>query len=314
MPKLRNPLANEMLKRGVRTFLLRHFDSRARLPRMSGRIVCHVVDFHRDGTLAAQLDYLADREVKTFRIYTDRPVEVKDLLSSHQRFHKLHALVVPVTEERRTGRIWQLMDNYNLALSGDRWSLALRAGELLLYPHFATRTLPDLCQFLYDEGRRSLFAISLDLYPAQPSSASSFGFGNDGWLFDRYGYTFEFKSALQFDQWQGGFLQRYPKILKAFGRPHLSRTPLVRTGYRGLHTRDLRLGLPRILNIPNSVEHLSPTGCVASDHAYGFFQSRLTDSNRDQEIEKLLSAASVRMQWRHDDLIGSGFMNAGQWL
>jgi hypothetical protein len=303
-----------MWSRGLRCFYLRHFDSDTRRPGMAGRIVCHILDFDGSRSLAAQLSYLAARGVRTFRIYSNRPADVEAILASHQAASGLSACVIPATEPKQRRQVWKKIDNFNFGLPVDRWSLLLKAGELLLYPHFERRSLTDLCQFLFDEGRRSFFAIVLDAYPARAGDDPPFAPGAEGWAIDHFGYAFEFNELMQVDRWHGGFLYRYPDLLGRYGRPHIARTPMIRAGYRTYHTRDLTLALPRRLNLANSPHHLSPTGCIISDNAYEFWLARIDRNRRDEELRKLTSAPQLAFGWRHDELAEKGFMNLGQWL
>jgi hypothetical protein len=310
---VKNPFYHQPWKRALRSYCLRNFDAHANKPKLAGNIVAHIVDLENDESLGAQLRFLREREVKTFRLYTNRPKDIAGLFASDDVLKKSAHAVIDVSSEKAKRQIWKLVDNYNMGLPVDRWSLLLRAGEFLLYPYVETRTLPDLCQFLFDEGRRSLFCISLDLYPIG-ANGGGLTSGSSNWAFDRFGYSFKFDEISQVDRWHGGFLYRFPNHLRAFGRPDLSRTPLTRTGRRVCHTRDLNLALPRRLNLANSTFHLSPTGCIVSNHAYRFFMWRGSKDEPGDVIAKLTSAPRLEMDWRHQSLVTNGLMNEGQWL
>ncbi|MGQ0484141.1 MAG: hypothetical protein ACT4SY_02135 [Hyphomicrobiales bacterium] len=314
MLKKLHPLHRQIFYRGMRSFYLRKLDRHSNEPKFQGQIICHILDLRSGISLLPQLDYLIERDVKTFRIYSTRKEQMERILHSYDRFRGLSTLVIGVPDGMRESALWRLVDNFNFALPRDKWSLILRAGEFLLYPHFETRTISDLCQFLFDEHRRSLFAILLDLYRRDDDdSEPGLVFGSGGWRFDRYGYDFAFNELIQADLWHGGFLYRFPIDYRRFGREHISRVPLVRAGFRTLATKDLVFALPRRLNWANGSAHLSPTACIVSDRAYRFWQSHGLASADGSRRDKLVSAPSLPMRWRHRDLITNGFMNAGQW-
>lgn len=302
-----------MRQRAVRARIRRLLDKNATAPKLSGGIVAHLIDVASDPSLQAQIVFLAERDVKTFRVYTNRPKHVGSIFRDDQSLRGLSHAVIDVSDGPQQQRLWKLVDSYNAGLPDDTWSLVLRAGELLAYPHFATRTLPDLCKFLFDEKRRSLFCLTLDLYPVTPSGAPLRS-GDPGWAFDRFGYSHVHDKRLQLDRWRGGFPARFPDFQRSFGRKDLSRVPLIRIGRGSVHTRNLNHALPRQLNVINARVHLSPTGCILSSHAYRAFEAGGPWQTSREPMAKLVSAPHIEVDWRHHALAENGFMNLGQWL
>lgn len=294
--------------RRARFHLGRHWQRVA--PPMRGRIVCHILDFDRDPALAHQIRFLAERDVRTFRVYTDRPDHVNALLAEGL-LPPSHGLAVVTGVPR--DKVWRQIDLYNWSQSHDKWSLVLNAGEYLLYPYFETRTLTDLCQFLADEHRRTLYCVTLDAYRVdggeQPLVA-----GEDGWRFDRCGYDFTYAVRWDTDRWYGGFLQRFPDSLATFGRQHISRVPLLKIGKKSMYAASLIFAYPPKVNNVSSPMHLSPTGCIVSASAYRHWNWVQWRSNRPYETAKLASAPAADLTWRHEDLAVGGFLNMGQWL
>lgn len=314
MLKKLHPLNRQVFYRGMRSFYLRKLDRHSNEPKVQGKVLCHILDLRNSNSILSQFDYLAERDVKTFRIYSSRKEHIETILHSYDRFRGLSTKVIRVLNGTPENALWRLVDNFNFALPRDKWSLILRSGELLLYPHFETRTISDLCQFLFDEHRRSFFAILLDLYRRDDDDGEAgVAYGSGNWNFDRYGYDFAFNEFVQADLWHGGFLYRFPDVYREFGREHISRVPLVRAGFRTIATKDLILALPRRLNWASCSTHLSPTGCVVSDRAFQFWKSQSTAGAAESRRDKLVSAPSLPMRWRHRDLTTNGFMNAGQW-
>lgn len=290
--------------------LSRHADQSA----VKGRIICHIRDFNAFDGLAEQLQYLADRDVMTFRIYTDRKTYVEEILQSSGVGPRCSTFVQEIKQhDREQNNVWKFVDSYNWSHSHDKWTLLLNTGEYLLYPHFDSRTIPDLCQFLSDEHRRALFSIVLDAYPFD-SSTAPMAYGVAGWHIDRYGYEFRYTGAHDTDIWHGGFTYRFRDKFINLGRKHITRIALQKIGRKSMPSRDLVFALPPKVSTASSANHLSPTGCILSAGFFEHWKARSIEMGQEPDFEKLITAPSMPIQWRSSDLIECGFMNEGQWL
>lgn len=310
----------QLRSRKWRSLSLRRFDKHSSLPRLKGGVVAHIMDFSNDESLEAQLLFLRLRDVKTFRIYTTRPSEVEAIRTSTAELSSSSCHIIPISPRETNTSVYKLVDNYNFALRPDVWSIVLKAGEFLLYPFVASRTIADLCKFLFDETRFTFFALRLDAYPLT-HEANTLSRQPSDWGVDRFGYHFAFDRQLQMDLWAGGFLQRFtfpPTTPWRDNFTNLSRIPMMRAGRRRCHGRDFVSVLPPHLNQACSAWHLSPTGCIVSAHAYQSFKAihdgHATAPNSEEVWAKLRSAPHLRLNWKHEQLVDAGLMNLGQWL
>lgn len=302
------------VSRRLRFHSLRPFSRHTAQPLLKGRIICHIKDFSALDGLVEQLQYLVERDVTTFRIYTDRKSYVDDALERSGVKSRFSASVIDFRENNiAESSTWKLIDSYNWTHSHDKWTLILNTGEYFLYPHFRTRTIPDLCQFLSDEHRRSLFSITLDAYAPHPDTPA-FVYGAAGWQIDRYGYEFNYSGAHDTDLWHGGFTYRFQETFASVGRKHITRIALQKIGRRSMPSRDLYFALPPKASVASSPHHLSPTGCIVSSACFTYWKARSISLNRALDFEKLTSAPALTITWHPTNLIENGFMNEGQWL
>lgn len=300
--------------RRFRFHLLKPFSRHASEPPVKGRVICHIKDFNAPEGLAEQLKYLAERDVMTFRIYTDRKSYVEDTLQSVGiKYHCSTSVRAMQGQSGERNSIWKFIDSYNWAQSHDKWTLFLNTGEYFFYPHSATRTIPDLCQFLSDEHRRSLFSIMLDAYATQ-YDAPTFVHGADGWRIDRYGYEFRYSGLHDTDIWHGGFTYRFQDKFTNIGRKHITRIALQKIGRKSMPSRDLAFALPPKVSTASATYHLSPSGCILSPQYFQYWKARSEAMGQNCDFDKLASAPALPITWRPEDLIESGFMNEGQWL
>jgi len=283
-------------------------------PEIKGRVLCHIVDTNASCSLVPQLKFLSGRRVQTFFIHTDRPDEVRAFVE--QALDSSVSVHIIDRNTRPHRPLWRVIDRINMLGVPDCWCLILRSGELLTYPFFEERTIPDLCQFLINEHRRSYFALRLDVY-SESRERRGLEFGADGWRIDSHGYDFDYNGTVKSDLWRGGFAYRYPELMDRMGGGHISRVPLFAlTGFT-VPTGDLLFALPRRLNTANSQHHLSATGCILSDRAFQLWfddASANTESSFEEKQQKLLSAPGVQIGWTSADFHDAGLMNYGQWF
>ena len=300
--------------RRIRFHSLRPFSKHGVEPPVKGRIICHIRDFGASGGLLEQLRYLIDRDVATFRIYTDRRPYVEAILEGGGLKPGCSTSIIDLSSSRLAeNSVWKHVDAYNWAHSHEKWSLILNTGEYLLYPHFDTRTIPDLCQFLSDEHRRSLFSIILDAYAIRPDT-SPLAYGIAGWHIDRYGYDFRYTGAHDTDIWYGGFTYRFRDKFTYLARKHITRIALQKIGRKSMPSRDLVFALPPKVSTASSANHLSPTGCILSSRCFEHWKVRSIIMGQDPDFEKLATAPAIPITWRPSELVECGFMNEGQWL
>lgn len=302
------------IARRLRFHSLKAFSTHARQPTAKGSVICHIIDVGAPEGLVTQLRYLVERDVVTFRIYTDRKSYVEEVLDQEGVTTRYNACILQFRNgEQAASNAWKLIDSYNWSQSHDKWSLILNTGEYFLYPHFNTRTISDLCQFLADEHRRSIFSILLDAYRTE-LDATPLEYMASGWRIDRYGYEFRYSSAHDTDLWQGGFTCRFLDAFKSLGRKHITRVPLQKIGRKSMPTRDLLLALPPKANAASAPDHLSPTGCILSSRCFEHWRANSIAMGGRPDFAKLTSAPALPIKWSPTELIENGFMNEGQWL
>lgn len=132
------------------------------------------------------------------------------------------------------------------------WCLTLDADELLIYPHWETRDLRALTHWLDRQGRRSMAAMMLDLYPKGPLSAQPHVPGQDPtealpW-FDRGNYGVQVQPLMRNLWIQGGVRSRVFFAETPRQAPTLNKTPLVRWDRRYAYVNSTHAILPRTLN------------------------------------------------------------------
>jgi Glycosyl transferase family 2 len=132
------------------------------------------------------------------------------------------------------------------------WCLTVDADEILVYPHWQTRPLPALTDWLERQGRRSFGAMMLDLYPQGPVSSGTHQPGDDPVLhlpyFDAGNHQVQVQPRMRNLWIQGGARAR-----AFFGQtprraPTLNKTPLVRWHWRYAYVNSTHALLPPGLN------------------------------------------------------------------
>jgi len=257
-----------------------------------GKIVCHIIDADGEQDFSDQLAFLAERDVQTFVIHSRRGAVVRDLARSVAPPAATVHVVAPSGEPFS---LWRSIDAINARATRDQWCLILKAGDILAYPFFETRTIPDLCQFLFNEHRDTFFALQLEAY--HPSlDAKPLRDGAPGWRIDSHGYDFTFDDGLNADLWRGGLSSRTEGH-----DDHISRIPLYRLTGKIFPRADIKLVIPSRFNLACAAQHLSPTGCVLSDRAFRRWAKGMRAAPSDdvaRRREKLLSAPHIEVKWR----------------
>lgn len=133
-----------------------------------------------------------------------------------------------------------------------RWCLTVDADELLVYPHYQTRPLPALTDWLEARGIDSFGALMLDMYPKGPVDQAPYAAGQDPtetlhW-YDRANYTITRKQDLHYLWIQGGVRSRVFLAETPRRGPTLSKIPLVKWNRRYVYLNSTHSMLPRRLN------------------------------------------------------------------
>lgn len=132
------------------------------------------------------------------------------------------------------------------------WCLTVDADELLIYPHWESRPLPALTDWLDDHAIPALGTMMLDLYPRGPLGAEPSAPGQDPletipW-FDSGNYTRRRQKNLGNLWIQGGPRARAFFSTDPRRAPTLGKVPLVRWHWRYAYVSSTHTLLPRRLN------------------------------------------------------------------
>ena len=132
------------------------------------------------------------------------------------------------------------------------WCLTLDADEILIYPHWQTRPLPALTDWLERQGQEALGALTVDLYPKGVVSQDGYVPGDDpvdalGW-FDAGNYQIKVQPKLQNLWVQGGARARAFFAATPRQAPTLNKIPLVRWHRRHAYVNSTHALLPARLN------------------------------------------------------------------
>lgn len=161
--------------------------------------------------------------------------------------------------------LWQSDHSYKLSRFGmdwltwlqmrhghGHWCLTVDADEILVYPHWETRPLVALTEWLDGEGLRSFGAMMLDMYPQGPLDGAPYQPGDDPtdtlhW-FDAGNYMIQ-RHPVQDNLWiQGGVRARLFFADEPRRAPTLNKVPLVRWDRRFAYLSSTHQILPRRLN------------------------------------------------------------------
>lgn len=275
-------------------------------------------------------------------------------LDHHRRLGVRHFLVVDNASDDGTAEylarqpdvsLWQTAASYRdsrfgmdwinalLARHGHgHWCLTLDADELLIYPGWPDRSLPDLTGWLAAHGQDVFAAMMLDLYPKGPLSQASHQPGQDPvqalpW-FDAQGYSRDHQTRWGNISIRGGVRRRVFFADRPDHAPHLHKTPLIRWHWRHAYLSSTHIALPRRLN-RGFHDGPQPTGVLLHTK---FLQNILDKSAEEKQrrqhfthVERydgyydqilsdpdLWTESSVRFQdWQQ--LVALGLMREGDW-
>ncbi len=132
------------------------------------------------------------------------------------------------------------------------WCLTLDADEILVYPHWQTRPLPALTDWLDRQGQPSLGALTVDLYPKGHVSQTQYAPGQDPtqvlqW-FDAGNYQVQVQPRMRNLWIQGGARARAFFATTPRQAPTLNKIPLVRWHWRYAYVNSTHALLPPRLN------------------------------------------------------------------
>lgn len=191
------------------------------------------------------------------------------------------------------------------ALEG-RWMLVCFNGDFLYYPFAETRGVQDLIEFQSSERRRAVMGYAIDLYSeamrdgGEPDLDDAY-FDLEGW------YGFE-ASDRQVNIY-GGLGWRYeeymPLALTRINRPALFRAD------KGVSLDEtLWLNDPE-MNTVACPWHNNPTIALMS---FRRARTLLAHPKFSGGVAALKWRHSVKFEWRAEQLVESGLIEAGQWI
>jgi len=161
--------------------------------------------------------------------------------------------------------LWETRHSYRLSRFGvdwltwlqvkhahGHWCLTLDADEIFIYPHYETRPLRALTEWLDREGEAALGAMMLDMYPDGPLDGAEYAPGDDpmrllAW-FDGGNYTIRRQKRMENLWIQGGVRARHFFAGTPRRAPTLNKVPLVRWNRRYAYVNSTHALLPRRLN------------------------------------------------------------------
>lgn len=322
-----------------RALLLRAFRRRRELS-------CHV----------NRTDAIRPGDVLCFLCLRNEAVRLPFLLAHNRRLGVAHFLVVDngstdatvaLLADQPDVSLWQTGASYKAARFGmdwvtwlllrhghGHWCLTLDADEVLIYPHWQTRPLSALTDWLDRQGRASFGALTVDMYPAGSVSKTSHT-GDDptahlAW-FDGGNYQVQVQPRMRNLWIQGGARARAFFASQPRRAPTLNKTPLVRWHWRYAYVNSTHAILPPHLNevyatdggeltsgvlfhtkflpeiIARSAEEKARGEHFADGAQYAAYYDRLT------EDPVLYHAASQRYTgWRQMEALG--LMSRGGWV
>ncbi len=132
------------------------------------------------------------------------------------------------------------------------WCLTLDADEILIYPHWETRPLQTLVDWLDRQGIESFGALTVDMYPEGSVLDDDEGSDEDPFTrlrwFDAGNYSVQVQPKLRNLWIQGGPRARVFFADEPARAPTLNKTPLVRWDRRYVYTNSTHALLPARLN------------------------------------------------------------------
>ncbi len=228
-----------------------------------------------------QLGVVADRsatimpgDILGFLCVRNEAGRLPFLLAHHRKLGVRHFLIVDNASTDGTAAflamqadvsLWQTGDSYKASRFGmdwltwlmlryghGHWCLTLDADEILIYPHWQTRPLRALTDWLDTQGQPALGALTVDLYPADAVSKGNHSAGDDPldqlrW-FDSGSYQVQVQPRMQNLWIQGGARARAFFANQPRRAPTLNKIPLVRWHWRYAYVNSTHALLPPRLN------------------------------------------------------------------
>lgn len=217
---------------------------------------------------------IAPGDILCFSTMRNEALRVPHFLDHHRRLGVRHFLIVENAGDDGTREalaaepdvsVWTTAQSYKAARFGmdwltwlmmrhghGHWCLTLDADECLIYPYHETRPLPALCDWLEQQGRASMGALMLDMYPEGPLSAQRYEPGDDPFdalcWFDAGNYSMRRKRDLHNLWIQGGPRARLFFAEEPRRAPTMGKVPLVKWHWRYAYVSSTHSVLPRRLN------------------------------------------------------------------
>lgn len=217
---------------------------------------------------------IAPGDILCFATLRNEAMRLPHFLAHHRRLGVAHFLVVDNDSTDGTGEmlagqpdvsLWHTAHSYKASRFGmdwltwlmmrhghGHWCLTLDADECLIYPYHDTRPLPALCGWLEMQGRASMGALMLDMYPRGPLSAHPLRPESDPFetlcWFDAGNYTMRRKPDLENLWIQGGPRARMFFAAEPRRAPTMGKVPLVKWHWRHAYVSSTHSALPRRLN------------------------------------------------------------------
>ena len=219
-------------------------------------------------------DQIGAGDVLGFSTMRNEAPRLAFFLAHHRRLGVRHFLIVDNDSDDGTRAylaaqpdvsLWRTAHSYKLSRFGvdwltwlqirhghGHWCLTLDADECLIYPYWETRPLPALCTWLEEQGRASLGAVMLDLYPKGRLTDHPYRAGEDPFAalcwFDAGNYMIRRKADLGNLWIQGGVRARRFFAAQPERAPTLGKVPLVKWHRRYAYVSSAHSLLPRHLN------------------------------------------------------------------
>lgn len=180
------------------------------------------------------------------------------------------------------------MDWLNLLLmrhGAGHWCLTLDADEMLIYPNWQNRSLPELTAWLEARGIGMMAAMLLDLYPKGPLSQAQYRAGQDPVqvlpYFDGTGYSREKQERFANTSIRGGVRKRVFFADRPDHAPHLHKTPLIRWNRRFAYVSSTHVALPPPLNLGFETAE-APTGVLL----HSKFLQGILGKSQDEKLRR----------------------------
>lgn len=218
--------------------------------------------------------HIAPGDILLFATLRNEAERLPYFLAHYRRLGVRHFLIVDnastdasadVLRDQPDVSLWHSTDSYKLSRFGmdwmtwlmmrhahRHWCVTVDADELLIYPHWETRPLPALTDWLESCGRLSFGAMMLDLYPRGRLDEAPHSAGDDpaqvlNW-FDSGNYVMRRQEPLRNLWIQGGPRARCFFAAEPRRAPTLGKLPLVKWNRRFAWVSSTHSALPRFLN------------------------------------------------------------------